>query len=229
MVIAYFDCFSGVAGDMVLGALVDAGLSLKYLKDELRKLDIGSYELKKVRGKLPISGTNIQVDVKKDLSIDDYTGLDGLIAKSGLKKNVKDLSRTILERLAHAEARVHGTSIEKVHFHEVGTTDSIVDIVGSAIAFDRFNFSSIYASPIPITRGRIKCAHGTFPVPAPATMELLKGVPLERAPVKDEIVTPTGAAIITTVATNFGECPLQKISKIGYGYGDKVFPEFQTL
>jgi pyridinium-3,5-bisthiocarboxylic acid mononucleotide nickel chelatase len=224
MTIAYFDCFSGIAGDMVLGALVDAGLPLKYLKDELKKLDLGSYELKRVQGRLPISGTNMQVAVKKDLSIDDYVGLDQLISKSGLKKGVKDMSRAILERLARAEASVHGTSIEKVHFHEVGTTDSMVDIVGAAIAFDRFKFSNIYASPIPITRGRVKCAHGTFPVPAPATMELLKGIPLEPAPIKDEIVTPTGAAIITTVAESFGECPLQKVSKVGYGYGDKVFP-----
>jgi len=225
MSVAYFDCFSGVAGDMVLGSMVDAGLSMKLLRKELKELDLGSYELKRARGKLPIRGTNMQVIVKKDLSVTDYSSLDKLILKSGLKKSVRDLSRSILERLARAEARVHGTSIEKVHFHEVGTTDSMVDIVGAAIGFDYFKFSSIHSSPIPMTRGRVKCAHGTFPVPAPATMELLKGVPLEPAPVRDEIVTPTGAAIITAVTENFGECPLQRVDRVGYGYGDKVFPK----
>ncbi len=225
MSVAYFDCFSGVAGDMVLGSMVDAGLSMKLLRKELKKLNLGSYELKKARGKLPISGTNIQVLVKKDLPVTDYSSLDKMISKSGLKKNVRDLSRSILERLARAEAKVHGAAIDEVHFHEVGTTDSMVDIVGAAIGFDYFKFSSIHSSPIPMTHGRVKCAHGTFPVPAPATMELLKGVPLEPAPVRDEIVTPTGAAIITAVVESFGECPLQRVDRVGYGYGDKVFPK----
>lgn len=224
MAVAYFDCFSGVAGDMVLGALVDAGLPLKKLERELAKLPIGDYRLVRARGKRDIRGTNLRVEVSRDLRPDDYTALDRLVAKSRLAPEVREMARAILKRLAEAEARVHRVPVAKVHFHEVGAIDSIVDIVGSAIGFAHFGFTAIHASPLPMTRGRVRCAHGTFPVPAPATMELLAGVPLEPAPVQEEIVTPTGAAILTTVAAHFGDCPLQRVDRIGYGFGDKRLP-----
>ncbi len=224
MAVAYFDCFSGVAGDMVLGALVDAGLPLKKLERELAKLPIGDYRLVRARGKRDIRGTNLRVEVARDLRPDDYAALDRLVAKSRLVPEVREMARAILKRLAEAEARVHGVPVERVHFHEVGAIDSIVDIVGSAIGFAHFGFTAIHASPLPMTRGRVRCAHGTFPVPAPATMELLTGVPLEPAPVQEEIVTPTGAAILTTVAVHFGDCPLQRVDRVGYGFGDKRLP-----
>lgn len=224
MNIAYFDCFSGIAGDMVLGALVDAGMPLSYLEKELKKIPLKGYSLKKERRKRPVVGTHINVMVKREPSHCYYKDLRNLIIRSGLPKPVRDTADAIFNKLAKAEARVHGVPLDRVHFHEVGAVDSIVDVVGSAIGFDYFKFREIYSSPLPVTRGKIKTAHGTLPVPAPVTMEIIKGVPLEKAPVKDEIVTPTGAAIITTVAKHFGECPLQKVDSTGFGYGDKIFP-----
>lgn len=224
MTTAYFDCFSGIAGDMVLGALVDAGMPLSYLQKELKKISLAGYALKKETRKRPVVGTHINVIVKKEPSRCRYSDLRNLIVKSKLSKPVRDTADAIFNKLAKAEARVHGVPLEKVHFHEVGAVDSIVDVVGSAIGFDYFKFKDIYSSPLPVTRGKIKTMHGVLPVPAPVTMEIIKGVPLEKAPVKDEIVTPTGASIITTVAKHFGECPLQKVKSVGFGYGDKVFP-----
>lgn len=224
MTIAYFDCFSGIAGDMVLGAMLDAGLPLPYLKKELSKLKLGGYELVKRNKKGSVSGTNLHVITKKELHHSDHRTIRALINRSELSPQVKLVSLAVFERLAEAEGKVHGVPKERAHFHEVGAVDSIIDIVGSSIGFEHFGFDEIYSSPLPITRGRVRAAHGLLPVPAPATLHLIKGVPLEKAPVKDEIVTPTGAAIITTVARRFGECPLQKIEKVGYGFGDKTFP-----
>jgi uncharacterized protein (TIGR00299 family) protein len=223
MTIAYFDCFSGIAGDMLLGALVDAGMPLSYLVKELKKISLGGYELKKEKHKRPVAGTHVNVLVKKEPSRCSYKDLRDLIIKSRLAKRVRDTADSVFHKLAQAEARVHGVPLERVHFHEVGAVDSIVDVVGSAIGFDYFGFKEIYSSPLPVTRGKIKTAHGILPVPAPVTMEIIKNIPLEKSPVRDEIVTPTGAAIITTVAKHFGECPLQKVGSVGFGYGDKVF------
>lgn len=225
MAIAYFDCFSGIAGDMVLAALVDCGLPFSHLKKELSKLNLKGYTLKQERKNNQIAGTKIHVLVKQGPNSCDYKTIREIINTSKLSKSVKDRALSIFERLARAEAKVHGVSLDKVHFHEVGDIDSIIDIVGSAIGFDYFGFKEIYSSPLPITRGRIKAKHGLLPVPAPATAHLIKGIPLEKAPVSEEIVTPTGAAIITTMAKHFGECPLQKVEKVGYGFGDKVFPK----
>ena len=224
MPLAYFDCFSGVAGDMILGALVDAGLPLRTLREQLAHLDIGSYNIQRVKRNHPLRGTNIRVLVREEPSPCDYPGLDALISGSRLKRSVRDTARAIFERLAKAEAKVHGISLKKVHFHEVGGVDSIVDIVGAAIGFDYFGFTSIHASPLPMTRGSVRCAHGTLPVPAPATLELVKGIPLEPAPIAEEMVTPTGAAILTTVASHFGECPLQTVTRVGLGFGSKEIP-----
>lgn len=221
---AYFDCFSGVAGDMVLGALLDLGLPLAHLKQQLGRLSLTGYRINLIKEKRPVRGTNVRIDVKEDVHPSDYKSIDLMIARSKLSKPIKDLSRAIFERLAKAEAKIHGIPITQVHFHEVGATDSIIDIVGAAIGFDYFKFKEVHSSPIPMTRGRIRCAHGVMPAPAPATLELLKGAPLERSNVKGEIVTPTGAAILATVVNHFGECPIQEIKKIGYGYGDRKFP-----
>lgn len=227
MAIAYFDCYSGVAGDMILGALVDVGMPLSYLKEQLSTVDIGSYQIRKTKGEDSFGGTNLNVVVKSGPE-DAYPKLDRRISRSGLKKNVRDLAREMFARLARAEAKVHGVSINRVHFHEVGAVDSVVDVVGAAIGFEYFGFDSIYSTPLPITRGRVQTEHGMLPVPAPATLEILRGVPLEPSPVRDEIVTPTGAAILTTVAKSFCECPLQIVKKIGYGFGDKKIPGMQN-
>ncbi|MFH0798723.1 MAG: nickel pincer cofactor biosynthesis protein LarC [Pseudomonadota bacterium] len=224
MTIAYFDCFSGVSGDMVLGSMVDAGLPLSHLKKQLRLLPIGSYDLTSAKARRTICGTDIRVAVKSGPRSDGYAGLDRLIARSRLAKPVKVLARAIFARLARAEAHVHGILLSRVHFHEVGAVDSVVDVVGAAIGFDYFGFDAVYSSPLPMSRGLVRCEHGTFPVPAPATIELLKGIPLEPSHVKGEIVTPTGAAIIATVAEHFGECPIQKVERVGYGFGDRIIP-----
>lgn len=223
MATAYFDCFSGAAGDMILGAFVDAGLPLRKLTRKLRLLPIGSFEIKRNRG-WDFSGTNLHVIAKREPKHTDYTSLDKALAKSRLEKGERDLARAILSRLAHAEARVHGVSINRVHFHEVGAVDSLVDIAGAAIAVHHFGFDGIHASPLPMARGRVKCRHGVLPVPAPATLELLKGVPLEPTQVQQEMVTPTGAAILAEICSHFGECPLQKIEKVGIGFGDRTIP-----
>lgn len=223
MTIAYFDCFSGAAGDMILGALIDCGMPLVHLKRELKRLPLPGYEIEFSKRNKPIKGTDIRVAVNEDLHHSDYRFIDSMIAKSKLSKPVKELSRVIFEKLGMAEAKVHGTTLSRVHFHEVGAIDSIVDVVGAAIGLDHFKFKEIFSSPLPFSRGRIKCAHGFLPVPAPATIELMKGIPVEPTSVRGELVTPTGAAILKTVVNHFGECPIQKIDRIGYGYGDREF------
>lgn len=220
MAIAYFDCFSGASGDMILGALIDAGLPPAHLKRKLRLVEMGEYELELTRDK-DFDGTNLSVITKDEPAHSDYRGLDAAVAGSKLGRAERETARAILKRLAHAEARVHGRPVERVHFHEVGATDSLVDIVGAAVGIHYFGFSEIHCSPLPMSRGGVRCEHGTLPVPAPATLELLKGVPLERSAVKQELVTPTGAAILTEVSQRFGSCPLQTIERAGQGFGDR--------
>lgn len=227
MSIAYFDCASGIAGDMILGAMMDCGLPLRYLTSELSKLHLGGYQVKrkKISSGMGIKGISVRVDVRKESALSHYEDIRKLIKGSKLSGGVKELACEIFHRLAKAEAHVHGfKNLEKVHFHELSSTDSIVDIVGAAIGFNYFDFGGIYSSPLPMNRGIIKCHHGALNIPAPATMELIKGVPLERSYIKEELVTPTGAAIITTVAENFGESPIQKVKRTGYGYGEKKIP-----
>ena len=226
MTIAYFDCYSGVAGDMVLGAMIDLGMSLDYLKKELKKLKLSGYRLEiKKRSRHAIGGTNLHVAVLKEPNIRHYRDIVRLVRSSRLKTSVKKSALDIFEVLGRAEAKVHRRKLSYVHFHEVGGLDSIVDIVGAAIGLDYFGFEKIYVSPLPITRGYVTCAHGRLPIPAPATLEVLKGVPLEPAPVKREIVTPTGASILKAIAHGFGSSPIREIEKIGYGFGDLVIPK----
>lgn len=242
MTIAYFDCFSGVAGDMILGALCDAGLPWSHLTRELRKLDLHGYRLRRtIERRGALGGVNFVVDVdathrhhphthshSHSHSHDHerhYPEIHRLIGRSRLPLPVRQCAQEIFHRLAQAEARAHRMPIAKVHFHEVGAVDSIVDIVGAAIGLHYFDFTAIYASPLPITRGFVHTAHGRLPIPPPATMELVKGVPIVKSPVKAELVTPTGAAILTTVVRDFGECPLRVVERVGYGLGDHHYPQ----
>jgi uncharacterized protein (TIGR00299 family) protein len=218
--IAYFDCFSGSSGDMILGALLDAGLPLAHLKRRLALVEMGEFKLELKRDG-DFGGANLKVITKEEPASTDYAGLDSAIAGSKLHKAERETARAILRRLASAEAAVHGRPIEQVHFHEVGATDSLVDIVGAAIGVHHFGFKEIHCSPLPMSRGSVTCRHGTLPVPAPATLELLKGVPLERTDVKGEMVTPTGAAILTEICVHFGSCPLQAVDRVGTGFGDR--------
>jgi len=230
MKIAYFDCPSGISGDMVLGALIDLGLDTKTLKEGLGKLPLKGYTLKATRdSRHHITGTNLIIRMKETQLPRTYQDIKGMIKESGLSKRVKDLSLAIFGKLANAEAHIHGCKVTDVHFHEVGAVDSIIDIVGTAIGMERLGIERVYASSLPLGRGWVEISQGRMPVPAPATMELLKGIPVEPSPVRDELVTPTGAAIITTIAEGFGAIPSMKIEKVGYGIGDKDFKETPNL
>lgn len=223
MTILYFDAFSGVAGDMVLGAFVDAGFPISILRREIKKLGLGGYSINiSKKNRHSIAGTDLSVVVSREPDFKNYSEIEKLIRKSGLSDNVKATALKIFSILADAEAKVHKRKKADVHFHEIGGIDSIIDIVGSAAALDHFGFEKIYSSPLPVTRGQVKCAHGWIPVPAPATLEILKGVPVVGQNVDGEIVTPTGAAILKAVCDGFCSLPLRKIEKSGYGFGDRI-------
>lgn len=266
--VLYFDCFAGISGDMTLGALLDVGADLDYLRSELSKLDLGEFEITARKAtRQGIAGTDVQVgwpgklispNICAPIHPNHHHSHDGgphshhhpepttsqhyygggadaghikaqdrnlgdikaLINHSALNAGVKSVSLRIFQALARAEAEVHGRSIEAIHFHEVGAIDSIVDIVGTAICIDYLGIEKIYASPLHLGSGFLKCAHGTLPVEAPATMALLKGVPVYSNGIKHELVTPTGAAIITSLAEAFVPLPELVIERVGYGAGD---------
>jgi len=225
MKIAYFDCFSGISGNMVLGALLDAGLELDALKKALAELKISGYEIETQKiQKRDISATLTDVKTEKD-SVKRHLGdiLD-IIHGSALPEDIKDKAAAIFTRLAEAEAKVHGVNIEEIHFHEVGGLDAIVDIVGSVIGLKLMGIEDVYSSPLHLGRGFVKCAHGLLPVPSPATMELVKGVPTYGRDIEAELTTPTGAAIITTLAKGFVRTPLMEVGAIGYGAGHRDLP-----
>lgn len=218
--IAYLDCFSGISGNMFLGAMIDAGLSLDDLRADLSQLPLSGYEVTAERiTKRRIAGTQVQVKAghtDSPRSLDDV--LD-IIARAGLPDEVSGPAAETFKRLAAAEAHVHGESVDKIHFHEVGAVDAIVDIVGAFCGLRRLGIDTVYASALPLGGGWVDSAHGRLPVPAPATVELLRGVPTYGGPVEAELVTPTGAAILTTVCCTFGPMPPMTIQKIGWGAG----------
>lgn len=224
MTVAYFDCFSGASGDMILGALIDAGLSVRELTRILRALPVKGWKIE-CRKRGGLAGVDLCVQTTQEPRSARYPDLDRMIARAKLPSHAKELARVILAKLAVAEATVHGVRERDIHFHEVGATDSLIDIVGAAVGLAHFDFAEVHASPLPLSRGSVRCHHGVLPVPAPATLALLKGVPLERTEVTGELVTPTGAAILTSVVTHFGECPLQSIDRVGVGFGDRKLPD----
>ncbi|MFH1100890.1 MAG: nickel pincer cofactor biosynthesis protein LarC [Methanobacteriota archaeon] len=229
MKLLYFDCFSGIAGDMVLGALIDVGVDAKFLLKELKKLPVSGYriEIKKVTEN-HIKATDVNILVTKEHDHRHLQDIINLIKSSRLSTKVKKDSIRIFYHLAQAEATVHGIPISKVHFHEVGAVDSILDIVGSVIGIHALAVDRIYCSPLPLGHGFVTCAHGVLPLPAPATVELLKDIPVYSVERNQELVTPTGAAIITMFASHFGEMPLMKVRAIGYGSG-KIHSEYPSL
>jgi len=224
MKIAYFDCFSGISGDMIIGALLDAGLKLEILEKELKKLGLSGYQLEVNKvAKKGISATQFKVKIKEKGVERKLKDILKIIENSGLAKEIKDEVKRIFFRLAQAESKIHQKDMDKIHFHEIGGLDSIIDITSAIIGIKALGINEIYASAIPVGKGFVKCAHGLLPVPAPATLELLKGIPTYSGGIESEMVTPTGAAIISTLATGFGERPLMKIKEIGYGAGEKEF------
>jgi len=219
---AYFDCFSGISGNMAIGALLDVGLDFKLLDEGIKKLGLHGYELKyKKIKKRSIAGTYFEVLFSKDTKQSNrrLSDINHIIDESTLNKNVKDLGKKIFQRLAKAEAKAHGTSLEEVRFHETGAIDSIIDIVGVSIGLHELGVQNIFSSPIPLGRGFIDCQHGKMPNPSPGALYCLEGVETYGVETETEIVTPTGAAIISTISKDFGIAPQMKIEKIGYGAG----------
>ncbi len=230
MKILYYDCFSGISGDMNLGVMLDLGVAPEYLLGELKKLDIGEYEVKIIPDKRKgITGTRVEVVVNSagaacsDHSSGERTFQDivGIIGKSDLSAKVKSISLNIFTRIAEAEGRIHGCKTDDVHFHEVGAVDSIVDIVGAAICLDYLQPDRIISSPVEVGGGFVRCAHGILPVPAPATVEILRGVPVKSGAVPFETTTPTGAAILAAIVDAFTADLCFTPQKVGYGIGHR--------
>ena len=231
MKILYFDCFAGIAGDMTVAALIELGLPIETLREGLSLLPLSGYELGSSRvDRHGVAGTSFKVTLtKEDQPHRHYSGIAAMIEAAPLKPRVKELAQLIFRRLAEAEAAVHGVPMERVHFHEVGAVDSIVDIVGTAIGLDYLGIEKVYASPLPFGRGFVQTAHGRLPVPAPATAHLMQGIPLSGDIGEGERVTPTGAAIVAALAEGFGPPPPMRAGRIGYGAGEKDFAEVPNL
>lgn len=225
MRVGYFDCFSGASGDMTLGALVDAGVDGRAIQEAVASLGLsGELSFETVR-RGGFRATYARVVAPHEHAHRHWRHIEEIIDKGKLTPRQKDLATRIFLRLGEAEARVHGVDLSKIHFHEVGAVDSIIDIIGSAVGLDLLGVDRFEASPVPPGRGFIKAAHGRMPLPAPATAEILKGVPLAESTVEMEMTTPTGAAILATVAERFGSLPALTIDAIGLGAGTRETPE----
>ena len=225
MKLLYLDCFAGISGDMLLGALIDLGVSEGALRSELGKLKLPGYTISTRRVmKQNISATKfdcIEATSIRPQQHRGYTEIAGMISSSGLSENVKRRALSVFKRIGEAEAKIHGVPLEKIHFHEVGAVDSIVDIVGACIVLEALGVDEVQALPPGLGSGFVETAHGKFPVPAPATLELLKGVPVQLSSEPVELVTPTGAALLAEFCTKFGAMPAMSIEKIGYGAGTR--------
>ena len=254
MKIAYFDCFSGISGDMTLGALVDIGVPPEILTDGLATLKLDAeFSLRFEKAvKHTITGTRAIVDVHPAHTAshqeESHAHAHGhahhhhehgpsrhlsdifkLLDDSDLDTAVRDTAKRVFDRLAEAEAKVHNTSKDKVHLHEVSGIDSIVDIVGSVIGLAYLEVDAVYASPLSLGTGFVRCAHGVMPIPVPGTMELLQGVPIQQTDIPKELVTPTGAALITTLSQGFGVMPQMRLDRIGYGAGTRDLEQRPNL
>ncbi|MDR3184086.1 MAG: nickel pincer cofactor biosynthesis protein LarC [Prevotellaceae bacterium] len=228
MSILYFDCFTGISGDMALSALIDVGVDVGRLTGELKKLLPDGWELKLSEvSKHGIGAKRVEVIVERqEHAHRTMSDIARIIDESGISAGAKDLAKRIFMRLAVAEAKIHGSTPDEVHFHEVGAVDSIIDIAGTAICVDMLAPDKIYASVLHDGHGFVKCRHGTIPVPVPAVTEVLaaRGAALKQLDVEGELMTPTGAAIIAELAESFGPMPEMKIVRTGYGAGTKDFP-----
>lgn len=233
MSLAYFDCFAGISGDMVLGAVVDAGLPFGELFDEIGKLPLhGEVELScRTVQRSGVSGTKVDVRATENAGHRHrHLGeILAIIGEGGISAQVKETSSHVFERLAAAEGKVHGVESREVHFHEVGGVDAIVDIVGAVAGLELLGVTQVRSSALKLGSGFVECSHGRLPVPVPGVLELCRGVPIERGDVQAELVTPTGAAIITTLSGSFGPPPPMRLDRIGYGAGDRDTPGLPNL
>lgn len=223
--ILYFDIVNGISGDMTIASLLDLGVPKEIFLDEINKIGLdGEFEIEiNSKNESGIVGTTVNVVAKESNAHRHLVDIFDIIEKSKLNDKVKEISKNIFMTIGEAEAKVHGTTIDKIHFHEVGAIDSIVDIIGSAILIDLLNIDKIYAKTVPVGSGFVKCDHGMMPVPAPATIEILKGVPVKLNTVTGECTTPTGAAIVKTLCCEFVDTLEFEVKQIGYGMGHKKF------
>ena len=232
---AYFDCYSGISGDMILGAMVDLGVDIKEIRNALKKINLKGYKLhsKKIqRNGLASTQITVKIENKKHQHSPphrSFSDIRKLIDQSKLSLVVKNNSIEIFKRIAKVEAQIHNTTIQKIHFHEIGGIDSVIDIVGGVWAIESLNLDIIKSSPLNVGEGFVDCAHGRLPVPAPATLKLLKGIPVFSNGIKKELTTPTGAAMIGFYAESFESIPTMTIKNEGYGAGSHVIPSIPNL
>lgn len=222
MKLCYLDCFSGISGDMFLGALVDAGLSADELEKELRKLKLAGWRLgveRVQRGEL--RATKLDFHIEETHHPRTWKTIEELIRSSPLSEQVRERALAVFARLAEVEGTIHGVAPEEVHFHEVGGMDSVLDIVGASIAVEALGIEKIMASALNVGMGSVETAHGTLPVPAPATAALLRGAPIYAGGEEGELVTPTGAALMAALGTGYGALPRMTVSSVGYGAGSR--------
>ncbi|OWK47106.1 nickel pincer cofactor biosynthesis protein LarC [Fimbriiglobus ruber] len=225
MRVAHFDCFSGISGDMVLGAAIGAGADATAVRAALDSLGLPiALEIESVK-RCGFAATKVNVEAKDQEDYRFLPDVEAIIARGALTDRQRTLARAIFQKVAVAESAAHGMPLERVHFHEVGALDSIADIVGAAVALDLLGVEKFTSSSVPTGSGTVKCAHGIMPVPTPGTLELLKGVPLAKSAVKGELTTPTGAAILRTVVTEFIDTPTMTVERVGTGAGTKDFIE----
>jgi len=230
MKILYFDCPTGISGDMFLASLIDLGVDFDAIRQELVKLPVDRIDIEigtEVRHS--IAGTTFRVKTTEAAHHRTFADIKAIIDNSSLSAPVKAMSTGIFSRIAEAEGMVHGIKADEVHFHEVGAMDSIIDIVGAALAVESLQPVTVFCSPIPLGSGTAKTMHGIIPIPAPATVEILKGTPIASSSIPFELTTPTGAAIIKTLAQGFGPMPSMTIERTGYGAGKKDFRESANL
>jgi uncharacterized protein (TIGR00299 family) protein len=219
--ILYLDLFSGISGDMTLGALIDLGVPLEWLEQKLKPVLSGFSLQSEIVFKHHLRAVNLVVAVEDNTAARTYLDIRDLIGRADLSEPVKKNSLAAFERIARAESTIHGKEIETVHFHEIGGIDSLVDIIGSFLGVDYLGIKTIVSSKVPLGSGFVDCAHGRIPVPVPATLAILTGIEVTGSDATTEIVTPTGAAIVATLADSFGPMPEMQISRIGYGAGKR--------
>ena len=230
MRIAYLDCSSGVSGDMLLAALLDAGIEIADLRKVLAKLDISGYSIsvKKVwKGALLVS--RLEVRITRHQHFRSYQDIKSIIQNSRISPAVKITAIKILRKLGQTEAKVHKCRLEEVHFHEIGAVDTIIDIVGTVWALSRLKIGKIYSSPVNVGSGTVRTAHGILPVPAPATAALLKNIPTYSSGIKQELATPTGAVLVSTLSHSFGHLPEMRVLAVGNSCGSREVPGHANL
>lgn len=225
MRIAYFDLYAGASGDMILAALLDAGVPLDALREGLAALGLAGFRLEARRVQKHALGATLADVIVEDTATERHlTDIEALISAALLPPDVAQNALAIFRRLGEVEAHIHGQPVEQVHLHEVGGLDTIVDVVGALLALRHLGVEAVYVSPFPVAQGTVQAAHGALPLPAPATLALLRGAPVRGVDIRSELVTPTGAAILTGLAAGYGPCPAMTLHAVGYGAGRRDLP-----